>query len=110
MKEVKYEIYQTKSRDLRFLSTEEIKHFSELDVINELDISNEKYQYECVYENYIDVPKNYSDINILEDLYRMFNIHRPTDYRSRSLSMSDVLVIDDRKYYVDDIGYKLLKV
>jgi len=48
----------------------------------------------------------------LEDVYRIFNIDKPEDYRGRSLSVSDVVEIiasESEKpgcYYCDSIGFK----
>ena len=41
----------------------------------------------------------------LDDMYRIFNIEHPADYKTRSLSVSDVLQVNDKFYYVDSIGY-----
>lgn len=46
----------------------------------------------------------------LEQIYQTFNIAHPEDYRGRSVSMGDVIVIKDSKgckaYYVDTVGFK----
>ncbi len=47
---------------------------------------------------------------ILESLYERFNLHHPDDFRGRSLSVSDVIVLreDGRNhaYFVDSFGFK----
>ena len=49
---------------------------------------------------------------LLEQLYQKFNFARPTDYHGHSLSVSDVIMLNqDRKisaHYVDSIGFKEL--
>ena len=48
----------------------------------------------------------------LEDIYRIFNIDKPEDYRGRSLSVSDVVEVSESPdvkpsfYYCDSIGFK----
>lgn len=48
----------------------------------------------------------------LEDVYRIFNIDRPGDYRGRSLSVSDVVRVSESEnvasgfYYCDSIGFR----
>ena len=49
---------------------------------------------------------------LLEQLYQKFNFARPTDYHGHSLSVSDVIMLNqDGKisaHYVDSIGFKEL--
>lgn len=42
----------------------------------------------------------------LEKLFRIFNTEeRPSEYYGRSLSMSDVVVLDGKPYYCDRFGW-----
>ena len=66
--------------------------------------------YEMVYTAPLPA---YEDLNdMLEELYVRFNIDRPKDFKSHSLSVSDIIVIrkngQESAYYVDDIGFKEL--
>lgn len=45
----------------------------------------------------------------LESLFEKFNLDRPEDFKGHSLSVSDVVVLEDRAYYVDDVGFKPLE-
>ena len=47
--------------------------------------------------------------NILEQLFNMFNIAHPEDYKGRSMSISDVVEIEGKYYYCDPIGFKEIK-
>lgn len=49
-------------------------------------------------------------IDILEDLYYVFNVNHPKDYRGRSLSMSDVIQLDSDYYYCDMVGWKKISI
>ncbi len=48
----------------------------------------------------------------MEQLYQKFNCARPTDYHGHSLSVSDVIVLNQNgkisAHYVDSIGFKEL--
>ena len=65
------------------------------------------HQYKKVYEGEIESdPIQGNDIlGALESLFKTFNIDHPDDYRGRSLSVSDVVVLDDVKYYCDSYGW-----
>ena len=41
----------------------------------------------------------------LNKLWKIFNINHPADYKGRSLSMSDVVMIDGVPYYCDNFGW-----
>ena len=44
---------------------------------------------------------------VLETLFRMFNLEHPADYRARSLSVSDVVVLADTvAYYCQMVGWE----
>lgn len=44
---------------------------------------------------------------ILETLYIMFNCNHPADYRGRSLSVSDLVSLEDKgTYFCDSFGWK----
>ena len=51
------------------------------------------------------------DADGLEDVYRIFNVEKPEDYRGRSMSISDVVAVrnpgEETKYYFcDAIGFR----
>lgn len=99
----KYEIYQLKSgddmHDFRFMPYELItKNGGKPDFAN----------YDKVYEgNAADLSGNLGEK--LESLFEKFNLDRPEDFKGHSFSVSDVVVLDDKAYYVDDVGFKPLK-
>ena len=45
------------------------------------------------------------DEDTLNEVFQIFNINQPDDYHGRSVSVSDIIMIDNRMYYVDDIGF-----
>ena len=46
------------------------------------------------------------DTTDLEEIYRRFNMEKHPQYRGRSMSTSDVVVVGDDAYYCDTVGFK----
>jgi hypothetical protein len=68
--------------------------------------------YEVAYEGEIQRTDE-QDTDICEILFYMFNVVRPKDFKGRSLSVSDVVVIIDGQYktmyYCDIVGWVQIK-
>ena len=100
-----YAIYQLKrdpsTAELSFMNSEWLQaHGIEL-----------KYEnYELIYTGAL--TQDGSQIDKLEDLYRIFNIEHPQDFTGHSLSISDIVALKQAGvvsyHYVDSIGYKEL--
>lgn len=98
-KEDFYAIYQLKSdaelENLMFMDLEWVREKG-----HRVEFSN----YEMVYAAPWDISLE------LDEIYTMFNANHPKDYKTRSVSVSDVIVIKRggiiECYYVDGIGYK----
>jgi hypothetical protein len=58
--------------------------------------------YKKVYEGEIE---SLSILTALDDLFRQFNLNHPEDFHGHSMSVSDVVVLDDRMYYCDNYGW-----
>lgn len=100
----KYAIYQVKRGEeyarLSFNSWNELKKFN---------ISFDKNNYEEVYGGYVsDVSRSQGRGVILDNIYTKFNIDRPEDFRGHSLSVGDVIVLEENNgssaFYVDSYG------
>lgn len=71
--------------------------------VKQVDFSIYDLVYQCKYPF-----KN------LEDVYEMFNLNHPEDYRGHSLSVSDIVrvtghqEIEDGYYFCDTFGWKKL--
>ena len=100
----KYSIYQVKRGDeysrLSFNSWNELKKFN---------LPFDKTNYEEVYGGYVsDVSRSQGRGVILDNIYTKFNIDRPEDLRGHSLSVGDVIVLEDNNvssaFYVDSFG------
>ena len=42
-------------------------------------------------------------------MFEKFNIDRPEDFKGHSLSVSDVVIMEDKPFYVDSVGFKPLQ-
>lgn len=71
--------------------------------------------YELVYSGNISnqlMPEieNRTDAQILDRLFYIFNLEHPVNYRGRSMSVSDIVVLNrkgiKKAYYVDNIGFR----
>ena len=93
-----YRIYQVKEDMLREYG------FRGYDEATDGGGKVEKKNYDIVYEFELE-----SSCELrLDDIYEIFNIHRPEDFHGHSLSVSDVIETDDGFYYCDSIGWKKL--
>lgn len=104
---MKVDIYQIRedldnARDMMFRDYQYIKtHIPNL----KRDI---KSYYNLVYsyddENTSFVRDSYNQI--LDDIFHKFNMDRPNDFKGHSLSMSDIVVLDDdNMYFCDAYGW-----
>ena len=69
---------------------------------NVLDLND----YEVVYEGELDCPEM---PNALEELFEIFNVRRPEDFKGRSMAVSDIIEVEGKNYYCDAIGWVELK-
>ena len=110
MHNIRFEPYETLEKNGVNTDVDDVAPKSAHDVpqpratIGKPDFSN----YNKVYEGYISSVKG-GTAEKLEALYEQFNIQRPEDFKVHSLSVSDVVVLDNKAYYVDTVGFKPLE-
>lgn len=68
-------------------------------------------EWRNVYEGELtDLKVSDSEYYILSQLYRLLNINHPEDYKTRSLSVSDIVELEDgRRYFINSMGFVELK-
>lgn len=100
-----YAIYQQKRDD----STADIR-FMNSEYLQKKGIEPQYENYELVYTGAL--TKDGSQVEKLEDLYRIFNVEHPQNFVGHSLSVSDIVALKQAGmvsyHYVDSIGYKEL--
>lgn len=96
--EKQFGIYQITARD-----SEHDYRFMNLDFVKRHGLEVNRADYELVYTAPL------AEKDTLEAIYERFNIQRPADFTGHSLSVSDVVVLNDGKSikscYVDSIGF-----
>ncbi len=80
--------------------------FTPLDWFEKFNLKLSLNRYKVVYIGSIESNDNIS--TILEKLFTKFNINHPEDFKGHSLSVSDVVYINNEYYYCDDFGWKLV--
>ena len=97
----------------------QVKHTDELGVIRYESMENlqsmgqqpRRENYDLVYAR-AGLPESQSPQAILDKLWEDFNLHRPVDYHSPSMSVSDIVAIkqgDEVSYhYCDSVGFQKL--
>lgn len=99
-----FEIYQIRrvdeTRDVRFEPYERL---------TKAGLKPDFKSYDKMYEADVSMLSGKSTGEKLESAFYVFNQERPEDFKGHSLSVSDVVVLDDTAYYVDSVGFKPLK-
>lgn len=65
--------------------------------------------YDCVYQEeiqYLDAEDKEEAFPVLEKIFEKFNINRPEDFKGHSLSVGDIVDIDDICFYCDHFGWR----
>lgn len=75
-------------------SDEHVRHFKKFEINPAI--------YEKVFEGELGT-------NDLEELFRIFNTEHPVGYTGRSMSVSDIVVVNGKAYFCDTIGFKLVE-
>lgn len=100
MKNYRYVIYQVRANaPFAFLNWETANKYTEWSFI----------PYRSVWNGYEEAADNMDLINYL---WEVFNTNHPDGYRGHSMSVSDVILVEDietnekKYYYCDSIGWK----
>ena len=98
---MKYEIYQLDYAKESVKNSH--KMFEKWEWLIKYDGGFNFQDYKKVYEGEEEGEDN---IDILDKLFEKFNLTHPVNFRGHSLSVSDVIILDDKMYYCDSIGWK----
>lgn len=103
IQKVKYTLYQLKNTEenhyIRFMGLS-------FAISSQINLNN----YDKVYDGEYSIYEPFNANTICESLFEKFNIDLPEDFRGHSLSVSDVIVLENngenKAYYCDSIGFK----
>lgn len=90
---MKYKIYQLNRDHKEYL----FRRYNE---------NAKKSWYNEVYQG--EIESKGSVMATLEELFFIFNMRHPSDFKGHSLSVSDVVLLDGKYYYCDSFGWKEL--
>ncbi len=99
-----YKIYQLDAHDENVLKDH--KMYESWEMLNRTAGFN-FHQYKLVWEDDIEVyDDTASEEKVLDKLFEQFNVAHPKNYHGRSMSVSDVVVLNGTMYYCDSFGWK----
>ena len=107
MSKIDFDLYQVKPKNRSNVI------FCSLSLLKRLHLAVERANYEKVYSGTVETEtstgRRKSTAEVLESLYQRFNFCHPADYRDRSMSVSDVVVLHENgretAHFCDDIGF-----
>ena len=94
-----YKIYQLEIHD--FVK----KAYASWDWLNKYFGGFNMDGYKEVWEDEIETPDETQAESVLEVLFEKFNFAHPKNYHGRSMSTSDVVLLDGVKYYCNSFGW-----
>ena len=66
--------------------------------------------YEDVYSSDMPLDKDETIEHFLDSVFTIFNIHRPEDFKGHSMSVSDLIKLEDgRIFYCDSCGWEQIQ-
>ena len=106
MNKIDFDLYQVKPKNRSNVM------FCSLSLLKRLNLAVERANYEKVYSGTVETEtstgRRKSTAEVLESLYQRFNFCHPADYRARSMSVSDVVVLHENgretAHFCDDIA------
>jgi len=103
LKQFNYKIYINDNKKTQFMNYDWIKENYAI------KLSDYTKAYEGIIEDEVSKDESIDFVlYLLEDIYIRFNSNHPSGYKNRSLSISDIVMIDDRYFIVDSFGFKEL--
>lgn len=79
--------------------------FTPMRFLKKMNLEVSLNNYKSVYKDHIIADDNSNDFALLEKLYCIFQISKPATYNGHSLSVSDIVRIDETYYFCDSIGF-----
>ena len=104
MKKVNYAVLINENTETKFMPLS--FHLSQVGVI---DLQSYQVAYESTM-NLKDNDETFDVITILESIYHEFNNNHPKNYRNRSLSVGDIVKLQDEYYMVESVGFQKIEV
>ena len=81
------------------------KMFMSWDILNECCGGFDIQDYKEVYAGEHQTDTEDKSL-ILDELFQKFNLNHPEDFHGNSMSVSDVVILDNEIYFCDSLGWK----
>lgn len=94
-----FQVTDEKERDFAFMGLSQLK---------KLGKEVEKANYSQVWEGELNLSEYKNDEELCERIYSFANFQNPLGFKGRSISVSDVITVDDEAFYCDRIGFTRL--
>ena len=96
-------IYQINSANRNFLFSrwKDVKDEFSINNYNNVWTGTEK----DIYGEEVEINTK-SEITLLEHIFTKFNLNHPSNFHGHSLSVSDVVKIDEKYFYCDSFGWQ----
>ena len=102
---INYSIYQIQHVDELDIRYNDIRYRMFANLGEDIQVVDfEKDNYKKIYNGNIE--SNRPTMEILDDLYEIFNTDHPRDFKGRSLSMSDIVYINNEYYHCQSCGWR----
>lgn len=95
-----FKIFQVK----RSLVGTHTHNFSDL---RQMGIKVELTNYDSLYEGESELTDHFG---VLEYLFEIFNLNHPIGFNGRSMSVSDIVQLDDKYYFCDSMSWQEITV
>lgn len=98
---IKYQLFQVKREKTREFG------FMGLDMMKRMGVELNAENYVKTYEGEIE---DESVDHALEVLFHKFNMERPRDFTNYSMSIGDIVVIDNKSYFCNLFGWTEVEI
>lgn len=79
--------------------------YSGLDMMDCLGLKFDIKNYKDVFTGNI-IEGSTNMVHVLDNIFRLFNLNHPKDFKGHSLSVSDVVYIDGHYWFCDSYGWE----
>lgn len=101
-------IYSVKVFQLKNSDNLHFHRFANLAEIEKYNLDLSINNYDLIYITEKDFPADMKVIDILEHLFSEFQSNKPKGYNGHSLSVSDIIKLNNEYWYCDSFGFKKL--
>lgn len=99
-----YEIYQIDIRSMNPFERDKSRIFFSLPE-DQAKVDLKKDHYVSRYKGTLE-SKSVNPYHALNELFRIFNVEHPADFKGHSLSVSDIVVLNGQAYHCESFGWK----